>query len=376
MHQHYTRIPVATANSSVAVFVARDTGTVVLHQNTIVLLEGNRTGTPPYQKLTRLFHNFSSRAAGLLLKIRQCRLRGHFPGLLMSVPYVGRFAPSPSGPLHAGSLVAAMAAYLDARLHGGRWLLRIEDVDEARTVAGAEQDIKTALIVLGMHWDGPVLVQSQRRQHYLQAIERLAQHVYLCACTRREIADSRTAMAADGAAVYPGICRNGLAPGKTARALRVRVPDPGEDMEQIRFMDRWLGAQTQHLAADTGDFVLRRADGFCAYQLAVVVDDAEQGVTHIVRGADLLESTARQIYLQHLLGYTTPAYLHVPLLRHTDGEKLSKQNGAQALDLDHPLQELHKAAAFLGLEMQTATTVAAFWKQALPAWQRRLEPGR
>ncbi|WP_034298849.1 tRNA glutamyl-Q(34) synthetase GluQRS [Herbaspirillum sp. RV1423] len=291
----------------------------------------------------------------------------------MTTHYIGRFAPSPSGPLHAGSLAAAMASYLDARTHGGRWLLRIEDIDEARTVAGAAQDIETALHTLGMRWDGPVLVQSHRRQHYRDACDKLGDHVYPCGCTRKEIADSRLGVAADGAAIYPGTCRNGLAPGKTAGALRVRVPDPGQEMEQIGFMDRWLGWQSQHLASEVGDFVLKRADGFWAYQLAVVVDDAEQGVTHIVRGADLLDSTARQIYLQHLLGYPTPTYLHVPLVRHTDGEKLSKQNGAQALDLAHPLHELHKAAAFLGLEMKTATDVAAFWEQALPAWRRRLE---
>jgi len=290
--------------------------------------------------------------------------------------YVGRFAPSPSGPLHAGSLVAAMASYLDARAHQGQWLLRIEDIDEARTVAGAAQDIEAALHTLGMRWDGSVLVQSQRKQHYRDACDKLGSHVYACGCTRKEIADSRLGVAADGAAIYPGTCRNGLAPGKIARALRLRVPDQGREGEEIAFEDRWLGRQSQHLASEVGDFVLKRADGFWAYQLAVVVDDAEQGVTHIVRGADLLDSTARQIYLQCLLGYPMPSYLHVPLVRHTDGEKLSKQNGAQELDLTHPLDELHKAAEFLGLktrEITTATEVAAFWELATSAWQYRLE---
>ncbi|ASU41545.1 tRNA glutamyl-Q(34) synthetase GluQRS [Herbaspirillum sp. meg3] len=286
--------------------------------------------------------------------------------------YIGRFAPSPSGPLHAGSLVAAMASYLDARAHQGQWLLRIEDIDEARTVSGAAQDIEAALNTFGMRWDGPVLVQSQRKQHYRNACDRLGAHVYACGCSRKEIADSRLGVAADGAAIYPGTCRNGLAPGKIARALRVRVPDQGQDGEEIGFKDRWLGWQSQHLASEAGDFVLKRADGFWAYQLAVVVDDAEQGVTHIVRGADLLASTERQIYLQRLLGYPTPSYLHVPLVKHTDGEKLSKQNGAQALDLSRPLDELHRAAKFLGLEMTTATEVAAFWELATSAWQRRL----
>jgi len=286
--------------------------------------------------------------------------------------YIGRFAPSPSGALHAGSLVAAMASYLDARAHQGQWLLRIEDIDEARTVSGAAQDIEAALNTFGMRWNGPVLVQSQRKQHYRNACDRLGAHVYACGCSRKEIADSRLGIAADGAAIYPGTCRNGLAPGKIARALRVRIPDQGQDGEEIGFKDRWMGWQSQHLASEAGDFVLKRADGFWAYQLAVVVDDAEQGVTHIVRGADLLASTERQIYLQRLLGYPTPSYLHVPLVKHTDGEKLSKQNGAQALDLSRPLDELHRAAKFLGLEMTTATEVAAFWELATSAWQRRL----
>lgn len=287
--------------------------------------------------------------------------------------YVGRFAPSPSGPLHAGSLAAAMASYLDARAHRGQWLLRIEDIDETRTVNSAARDIEAALQRLGMRRDGAVLVQSQRKQYYQQACERLGTLVYPCSCTRREIADSRPGLTTDGAAIYPGACRNGPAPGRMARALRVRVPERGQDREHIRFRDRWAGWQSQHLAEETGDFLLKRADGFWAYQLAVVVDDAEQGVTHIVRGADLLDSTARQIYLQHLLGYPTPSYLHIPLVRHSDGGKLSKQNDAQALDLARPLDALHTAAEFLGLEMATATTVAAFWERAVPAWRRRLD---
>ncbi len=290
-------------------------------------------------------------------------------------PYTGRFAPSPSGPLHAGSLIAAMASYLDARAHNGRWLLRIEDIDEARTVSGVAQEFEAALRALGMQWDGPVLVQSERKLIYQQASERLGALLYPCGCTRKEIADSSLglSLAADGAAIYPGTCRHGLAPGKSARAWRLRVPDAEQAAALIDFNDRWLGWQEQNLATQVGDFVLRRADGFWAYQLAVVVDDAEQGVTHVVRGADLLDSTARQIYLQHLLGLPTPAYLHVPLLRHADGEKLSKQNGAQALDLSQPLQALQDAAAFLGMDMTTATSVAAFWDMALPAWQRQLQ---
>ncbi|HZG19789.1 MAG TPA: tRNA glutamyl-Q(34) synthetase GluQRS [Herbaspirillum sp.] len=287
--------------------------------------------------------------------------------------YVGRFAPSPSGPLHAGSLVAALASYLDARAHDGRWLLRIEDIDETRTVAGAADDIVGTLAALDMHADGPVLVQSQRKARYQLAREKLGAMVYPCGCSRKEIADSRVGTASDGAAIYPGTCRHGLAPGKQARTLRLRVPDAGQPGERVQFEDRWLGPQAQHLASEVGDFVLQRADGFWAYQLAVVVDDAEQGVTDVVRGADLLDSTARQIYLQGLLGYPTPRYLHVPLLMNETGEKLSKQNGAQALDLSQPLQQLQQAAAFLGLARETgqARDREGFWNGALTGWQAR-----
>ena len=288
--------------------------------------------------------------------------------------YVGRFAPSPSGPLHAGSLVAALASFLDARVHRGRWLLRIEDIDEKRTVPGAASDIIAALTALDMSPDGPILVQSQRKQHYQAARDKLGALAYPCSCSRKEIADSRTGIASDGAALYPGTCRNGLAPGKTARTLRLRVPDAGQEGELICFQDRWLGPQAQHLAREAGDFVLQRADGFWAYQLAVVVDDAQQEVTDVVRGADLLDSTARQIYLQRQLGYPTPRYLHVPLLTGQTGEKLSKQNGAQALDLAHPFAELQRAAHFLGLDTQTAHDRQDFWPLALAAWDRRFGP--
>lgn len=283
--------------------------------------------------------------------------------------YIGRFAPSPSGPLHAGSLVAAMASYLDARAHNGRWLVRIEDIDEARTVAGAADSILHALQVFGMQHDGEVLVQSRRKNRYQAAFDRLPGHTYPCSCTRREIADSRIGVAADGAAIYPGTCRNGLAQGREARALRLRVPDRGQADETITFDDRWLGPQTQHLSTEVGDFVLKRADGFWAYQLAVVVDDAEQGVTHVVRGTDLLDSTGRQIYLQHLLGYPTPSYMHVPVVRNAQGEKLSKQTGAHALDLTRPLDELLLAARFLQLDIAPPSSLAHFWEQATTSWR-------
>jgi len=281
---------------------------------------------------------------------------------------IGRFAPSPTGPLHAGSLVAAMASYLDAKAHHGQWLVRIEDIDEDRTVPGAAEDILHTLASLGMQWDGEVVYQSRRKDLYEAAFRQLAGHTYPCGCTRKEIADSRLGIASDGAAVYPGTCRNGLAPGKVARAMRVRVPELAEDGETIAFEDRWLGTVTQHLASEVGDFVLKRADGFWAYQLAVVVDDAAQGVTHVVRGADLLDSTARQIYLQRLLHLPTPSYLHVPVITNALGEKLSKQTGASALDLAHPLDALNAAAQFLGMRIDPAPSVAEFWKRAIAAW--------
>lgn len=294
--------------------------------------------------------------------------------------YIGRFAPSPSGPLHAGSLVAAMASYLDARLHGGKWLLRIEDIDETRSVADAVQSIRQALQCMGMHWDDGVLVQTERKALYAAACARLAGAVYPCACTRREIMDSVTrtgqALASDGATIYPGTCRNGITPGRIGRTLRIRVPSHGDPARLVRFEDRWYGPVMQDLALEAGDFVLKRADGFWAYQLAVVVDDAAQGVTHVVRGADLIDSTARQLYLQQLLGFPAPAYMHVPVLAGRDGEKLSKQNGAAALDLQQPIAELMASARFLGLESGIAAdtgSAAAFWPQAIAAWEKRLQ---
>lgn len=269
--------------------------------------------------------------------------------------------------------MAAMASYLDAKAHQGRWLLRIEDIDEPRTVPGAAEHICDALAALGMRWDGEVVWQSQRKTLYEAAFVRLLGHTYPCGCTRKEIADSRTGVASDGAAIYPGICRNGLAAGKSARALRLRVPEPAAPEGVIRFDDRWLGPMTETLSASTGDFVLKRADGFWAYQLAVVIDDAEQGVTDVVRGADLLGSTARQIYLQRLLQLPTPRYMHVPVVKNAAGEKLSKQTGASALDLNRPLETLTTAARRLGLVLPATagTDLAAFWEAAISAWSRR-----
>ena len=287
--------------------------------------------------------------------------------------YTGRFAPSPTGPLHAGSLVAAMASYLDARAHQGRWLLRIEDIDEPRTVAGAAENICNTLAILGMHPDGEVIRQSHRKARYEAAFGQLSNHVYPCGCSRKEIADSRTGIASDGALIYPGTCRQGLAEGKTTRAWRLRVPPLNSAEGAITFEDRWLGRVTEALSESTGDFVLKRADGFWAYQLAVVVDDAEQGVTDVVRGADLLESTARQIYLQKLLHLPTPRYLHVPVVNNAAGEKLSKQTGATPIDLNKPLDALMLAADRLGLLLPAAagSDLPLFWEVATSAWARR-----
>lgn len=290
----------------------------------------------------------------------------------MDSVYIGRFAPSPTGPLHAGSLVAAMASYLDAKTHHGQWLVRIEDIDEDRTVAGAAEDILNTLATLGMKCDGEVVYQSRRKDLYEAALRQLTPHVYACGCTRREIADSRLGIASDGAAIYPGTCRNGLAMGKVPRAMRVRVPALGDADETIVFDDRWLGRIAQHLASEVGDFVLKRADGYWAYQLAVVVDDAAQGVTHVVRGADLLDSTARQIYLQRLLKLPASSYLHVPVITNPLGEKLSKQTGATALNLSKPLEALLAASQFLGLQIGPVSNIEQFWTAATIAWMERI----
>jgi glutamyl-Q tRNA(Asp) synthetase len=288
----------------------------------------------------------------------------------VTIPYVGRFAPSPTGPLHAGSLVAAVASYLDARAHDGVWLVRIEDIDEGRSVPGAAEGILALLHALGMDSDREVVWQSRRKELYQAAFDQLAAHAYPCGCNRREIVDSRLGIAPDGAAIYPGTCREGLAPGRTTRSLRLRVPEQGADI--ITFTDRFAGTVSQRLASESGDFVLKRADGYWAYQLAVVVDDAEQGVTDIVRGADLLDSTPRQIYLQRLLGMPAPRYLHLPVLRNANGEKLSKQTGALAVqpgDEAAGVAALLDAGRFLGLQLEHADSLAGFWQTAIPAWR-------
>lgn len=255
----------------------------------------------------------------------------------------GRFAPSPTGPLHFGSVVAAIGSCLDARASGAAWLLRIEDVDVPRSIAGAAEGILRTLERLGLEWDGPVVWQSARTEAYRAALARLvaAGLVFGCACSRREMADS--SLARDGTRRYPGTCRDGLPPGRTARAFRLRVAPGG-----VRFVDRVQGVVEEDVAADVGDFVLRRADGYFAYQLAVVVDDAEAGITDVVRGADLLDSTPRQILLQEALGLPQPAYAHLPVVTNAAGEKLSKQTLARAVDGMPPGQVVADALCFLG----------------------------
>lgn len=257
--------------------------------------------------------------------------------------YVGRFAPSPSGPLHFGSLVAALASYLEARAAKGKWLLRMEDLDKAREQPGAADEIRRALERLGFEWDGPVLVQSERLERYRAVLDELTRRglAYPCSCSRKELEDS--ALAIDGSRIYPGTCRHGLAPGKAARAMRLRTHGA-----PIGFADAIQGWVEQRVENEVGDFVLLRADRVIAYQLAVVVDDMDQGVTDVVRGADLLDSTARQIHLQRLLGTRTPRYAHVPVALNAAGEKLSKQTGARPLELSDPQAELARARRFLG----------------------------
>ncbi len=289
--------------------------------------------------------------------------------------YRGRFAPSPTGPLHFGSLVAAVGSWAEARTRAGEWLVRMEDLDPPREVPGAAAAILGALEALGLEWDGPVVYQSTRAGAYRAALDLLQQRgvLFPCACTRKEIADSGVA-ALDGTLVYPGTCRRGLPPGRPARATRVRV-----EIGATEFEDGLQGRVRQDLARDVGDFVLVRADGWFAYQLAVVVDDAAQAVTDVVRGADLLDSTPRQRFLQQLLGFPTPRYLHLPVAIDARGEKLSKQTLAAPVDGSRPAAALAAALRFLGqsppagLERASGRTVLE-WASA--HWDRGRIPAR
>lgn len=280
--------------------------------------------------------------------------------------YRGRFAPSPTGPLHLGSLVAAMASYLDARAHHGQWLLRIEDVDQTRTVPGASDEFLRTLDALGFEWQGQVLQQSARHERYTEVIQQLlaSGDAFDCACSRSDIASMATATGAEGP-IYPGTCRKGLTSDQSARSVRLRVPD-----RHIRLIDRIVGTIEQNLARELGDFVIRRADGYTAYQLAVVVDDADQSISHVVRGADLLMSTPRQSYLQQLLGLSSPIHAHVPLVRGPDGRKLSKQDLAHPVTAKEPLPPLMAALDFLGQQPlpEIPANPAMFWRWAIDHW--------
>ncbi|WP_394790584.1 tRNA glutamyl-Q(34) synthetase GluQRS [Rhodoferax sp.] len=308
--------------------------------------------------------------------------------------YVGRFAPSPTGALHAGSLVAALASWLDARAAGGLWLVRIEDVDTPRCVPGADATILQQLSACGLHPDAPPLYQSQRDALYQQALQPLIASgwAYPCGCSRKDIEATCAARGQprgrNAELVYPGTCRDGLH-GKPARAWRLRTdkfirnmplaqaapaPPATESIANtIYWQDRLLGAQQQDLATEVGDFVLRRADGLWAYQLAVVVDDAAQRISHVVRGQDLADNTPRQIQLQRALGLATPQYLHTPLVLGPNGEKLSKQNGAQTLDTQQPLRALNQAAAALALPRAegSCADALALW---VGAWRALYNP--
>lgn len=306
--------------------------------------------------------------------------------------YRGRFAPSPTGPLHAGSLVAALASWLDARANHGQWLVRIEDVDTPRCVPGADLLILQQLAACGLHPDEAPVYQSQRSALYQAALELLVARglAYPCGCTRQEIALLLAAggqpHARHGELVYPGTCRHGLA-GRPARAWRF-LTDISEQKvpiaavirshnaidliagKNLAWHDQRLGPQTQNVSKEVGDFILKRADGPWAYQLAVVVDDAAQGVSHVIRGEDLADNTARQILLQQALGMPQPHYFHTPLVLGANGEKLSKQNGAQAIDRSHPLAMLEAAGSILGLAVM-ADSVAAWLAGALQRWPTR-----
>ncbi|SRR5258706_6707869 len=279
--------------------------------------------------------------------------------------YRGRFAPSPTGPLHFGSLIAAVASYLDARANHGEWLVRIEDIDRERCRPEWADDILRTLAAFGFEWDGEIVFQSRRTEFYRDALDRLtrAGMTYPCGCSRREIGDS--ALPGIDGAVYPGTCRNGLAAGRTARAIRIRTSGMS-----ITFNDAIRGTVTQDVAREIGDFVVRRADGPFAYQLAVVVDDAQQGITHVVRGGDLLLSTPRQIGLQRALGYTTPGYAHLPVAVNARGDKLSKQTGAAAVDSNQPGAALCTALAFLDQPLPAAPLpLHELWQWAISHWQ-------
>ena len=285
----------------------------------------------------------------------------------LSVPdYRGRFAPSPTGALHFGSLIAAVGSYLEAKSHNGKWLVRIENLDKPREIPAASHEIFRALEILGMEWDHEVIYQDQRKDTYenIPTILNKRGLTYSCTCTRKEIADS--SITGISGQIYAGTCRNNVQNKDRPGAVRIKT-----DNNIIEFEDSLHGLISQRLESETGDFILRRSDGIYAYQLAVVADDATQGITNVVRGADLLDSTPRQIYLQKLLGYSTPTYMHLPVAVNNQGEKLSKQTKATLLDISNPVKQLVEAVNFLGQESPIellGNNVSSFWKWAIENW--------
>ena len=273
--------------------------------------------------------------------------------------YRGRFAPSPTGELHLGTLLAAVGSYLQARTQNGEWLMRIEDVDITRRVEGASDALLKALEDFGFEWDGEEVYQSHRNVLYEDALATLSQKdlIYPCTCSRKQLANET---------VYTGHCRHRHLPLKEEHALRIRVED-----RLINFDDAVIGSYQQQLTSECGDFVIKRRDSLFAYMLAVVVDDAEQGVTEVVRGIDLLDATPRQIYLQQQLDYTQPDYLHLPLLVDEHGHKLGKSTGAAALDLKHPVASLHSTLKLLGQqppEELASDNLNSLWQWAIEHW--------
>ncbi len=285
----------------------------------------------------------------------------------LSAPdYRGRFAPSPTGALHFGSLIAAVGSYLEAKSHNGEWLVRIENLDKPREIPAASHEIFRALEILGMEWDHEVIYQDQRIDSYENILTILNKRglTYSCTCTRKEIADS--SITGISGQIYAGTCRNNVQNKDRPGAVRIKT-----DNNIIEFEDSLHGLISQRLESETGDFILRRSDGIYAYQLAVVADDATQGITNVVRGADLLDSTPRQIYLQKLLGYSTPTYMHLPVAVNNQGEKLSKQTKAALLDISNPVKQLVEAVNFLGQESPIellGNSVSSFWKWAIENW--------
>jgi len=280
------------------------------------------------------------------------------------VPLIGRFAPSPSGDLHFGSLVSAVGSYLEAKSNGGRWLLRIEDIDPPREVAGSATRIINDLRTLGMAPDGPVLYQSSRLEAYQQAVNRLLEKglAYPCACSRKDL---------PATGIYPGTCRNGIPGGKAPRSVRFRV-----GVDTCEFTDKLQGPVSESPAGMGGDFIIHRADGLFAYQLAVVVDDDFQAVTQVVRGADLLDSTCRQICLQKALGFVSPDYMHLPVALSDDGKKLSKRVKTDPLELREPGNAVGLALHFLGQDPPPGLPLDDLWAWALDHWNSDLIPRR